>query len=354
MATTNLVAFDRKGAVIVVCDGAEILVHGGDDERPLWRKTLSASIVGLGAAGAEVVALEEGGRLSWFRAMNGEPLGEATFDGARALAMALDGHDGRVGVLVEDAVVIATRGQESRRIAVSGASAVAFSDDGARIAIGSTDGKVRIFAAGEIREGEVELGAPVASICWNAKGLWIASADERVYSVERDGSRAAQMTRAGGMKPDCLTCSADGALLGMRLDAKTVVVLVLPSKDTVATFAYLDREVGGVAFGPAALLGIALVGGDGNIMDLANDAVKRTDTHPGRTHNRWMLRSSIEASLVPRAQAAPMSMGPRSLSPASAPMSAPIVPRADEKFPFWAIGALLGIAAVMLLVARFI
>lgn len=349
----NVFAFDPRGAVLVVADGAEVLVHGGDDERPLWRRTQSAAIIGLGAAADMVAVLEEGGRISLFRAMTGEPLESVTEASASSLVMAADG---RVAVVVEGGIAIVTRGQTARRLAVEDASAVAFSKDGSRIAVGTQSGKVSVFDTFTLGtpDGTAEVGPSIRSICWNAKGFWIASGDDRIFEVAANAGTATQMTRAGGMKPDCLTCSQDGALLGVRLDEKTVVALVLPSKDTVGSFIYLDREASGVAFGPGPKLGIGLVGGDGNIMDLANDGVLRTDTHPGRTHNRWMLKASIESHLVPAAtKALGQKSAPRQ-TPGSAAPVAPARPAESSKAVYVAIGVLVAIGALMMLVARLI
>jgi hypothetical protein len=98
-----------------------------------------------------------------------------------------------------------------------------------------------------------------------------------------------------------VTCSPDGTLFALRLNPSTVVVLAYPSKDTAMTLQYIDRRAVGVAFGPPPFVGIGMDSGDGNKINLSTEAVHRTDTHPGRSHNRWALSSGIDQSALPPA-----------------------------------------------------
>lgn len=302
MTASNNFAYDRGGNLIVMGDGSEVLVHAGSDESPLWRKTLDAPIAGVGATSDTVITLDANGQLTFWGGKTGEPADKVDLNGApRALAVK---HDGTCAVALQENVVIINRAKEKRTLPVPNAGAVAFSDDGSHLAIGADDGRVRVFPAhGSDPIGSCEVQEPIRSVAWNGNNFWIATAGDRVFRVEADGKSSAQMTRAGGMTPDCVACSADGSLFALRLDPKTVVVLAYPSKDTAATFQYMDRRAVGVAFGPAPYFGVGLDSGDGNKFNLRTKAVHRTDTHPGRTHNSWLLSVSIETGALPPAYA---------------------------------------------------
>lgn len=51
----TMIAYDKHGQVFALIEGPELLLHDGDSEGPLWRKTLDAPIVGLGITSDKVV-----------------------------------------------------------------------------------------------------------------------------------------------------------------------------------------------------------------------------------------------------------------------------------------------------------
>jgi hypothetical protein len=313
MTASTLFAYDRKGNFIVIGDGSEVLVHSGADESPLWRHTCEAALIGVGATSDAVITLDAEGRLTWWSGKDGQQ-GEVVSFGAAPRASAVR-HDGACAVALPDSVAIVNRAEERRSISVGDAGAVAWSDNGSRIAVGTDDGRVRVFSGpGFEPKGTAEIGEPVRSIGWNERGFWIATGGDRVFRIDEGGGSSEQITRASGMTPDCVACSADGSLFSLRLDPATVVVLAYPSKDTAATIQYVERRALGVAFGPVPYVGIGIDSGDGNKINLRTEAVHRTDTHPGRTHNRWLLSVAIEQGALPAAY-----RGGASRAPASAP-----------------------------------
>jgi sugar lactone lactonase YvrE len=298
-AQTNF-AYDRGGNLIVIGDNSEVLVHSGADESPLWRKTLPAPLAGVGATADTVITLDANGKLTWWNGKSGQEGETVNLNHApRALAVK---PDGTCAVSLPESIVIINRVQEKRTLLVPNAGALAFSDTGSHLAVGTDDGRIRVFPAhGDDPIGSTEIQDPVRSIAWNGNNFWLATSGDRVFRVDPEGKSSEQITRAGGMTPDCVASSADGTLIAVRLDPKTVVVLAYPSKDSVATIQYTDRRAVGLAFGPVPYFGIGLDSGDGNKFNLRTKAVHRTDTHPGRTHNSWLLSVAIETNALPTA-----------------------------------------------------
>jgi hypothetical protein len=351
MTASNLFTYDRSGDVLAIGDGDEILAHSGADESPLWRATARATLVALGATSDTVFAVDADGRLSRWSARDGQPGATLELKGTpKGLAVA---ENGTCAAVLEAAVVLVKSGVVADTLAVPGALSAAFSDDGKKLAVGASDKIVRVFSLGEDAAaeegtkplGQVDVGEPVRSLAWNAGGFWLATGGDRVLRVEADGSASSQVTRASGMTPDCLACSPDGSLIVLRLDPSTVVALAYPSRDTGATIQYIDKHAVGVAFGPPPFLGIGVTGGDGNKINLKTEAVHRTDTHPGRTHNRWMLSVAIDAKSLPKAYA-----GASAARKESAPAEAG-EKKQGGMMPV-AIGALVVILGIILLVAR--
>jgi hypothetical protein len=345
MAKPNLCAFDARGRVLVVFDGREMRVHGGSDEAPLWMRTLDGDPVGV-AAGDTVVSLDTSGKIRWWSVAGGEPVGEAQVSGA-PVALAAARYHGACAAVVPDGAMVFAGGTPPRTVPLAGASAAAFTDDGARLAIGSQSGEVQIVATFGEPVGTCKLEEGVTSLCWSAAGFWIATSGDRVLRIPPDGGAAEHITRAGGMAPDCASASADGCMFAVRLTDDIAMALAYPSRETVVQLRYIERKVGGVAFGPAHLLGVSLVGGDGNIVDIPNEQLRRTDTFPGRTHNRWMVSTNIAPSALPpghlgRPQGAPSPGG-------HPPPMAQAAPASASRLGIWlGLGATLVVIAIIL------
>lgn len=345
MSASHLFAYHPRGDLLALADGPELLVYNGEDESPRWRHAGSGGLIALGITEDRIVSLTQEGKLTSWPLDGAAPLTELDLgDDPRALAVAADG---TAAVALAGEVAVAAPDGARRALPIAGVTALAWSGDGARLAVGGDDGRLRIAptAAGDGAAPAAEspeLGAPIRSVAWNPAGFWIATAGEQVFRVDADGGAATRLTGAAGMEPDAVACSPDGALVGLRLDARTVAVLALPSKDTVASLQYLDREVVGLGFGPAPWLGVALDRGDGNKINLRTQAVHRTDPHPGRERTRWLISASIDPAALPAGR------------PARAPASAPAEADAGaspSRLPIL-IGVVLAIIAVVILLSR--
>ena len=302
MPTPNLFAYDPIGSVLVVADDREVLVHRGADEAPKWKHRVDGDLVGLGAGGDTVITLENKGNITFFRGADGVVL-EAIALAKEATSLAVTRNGSKCAVVVIDAVTIVCRDTVPIELPAAGATAAAWSRDGARLAVGDASGTVRILSAAGEELGATRLEEPVASLCFSPAGFWIATGGDRVFRVAEDGSSVEQITRAGGMKPDCVCASTDGSMFAVRLSDTVMIALALPSRETAVQLIYVERTIAGVAFGPDRLLGVGLAGGDGNIVDIQEKQLRRTDTFEGRPHNRWLVTTVIKPEVLPPAPA---------------------------------------------------
>lgn len=335
MPTANLCALDALGQVIVISDGRELLVHRGSDDAPMWRRDLGADLVGLGTSTEHVLSLEADGHLRWWAFADGAVIGDCAL-GGNAAALAVARKASLAAVLLGGEVALVERAKEPRMIGFPGASAVAVADDGSKVAIGGESGEIRIVGAGGEPAGEGKLEGAVSSLCWSPAGFWIATSGDRVLRVAPAGGAPEHITRAEGLVIDCAAASSDGRMFAVRLGDDLALALSYPGRETVVQLRYLDRKVSGVSFGAGPILGVGLVGGDGNIIEIMSEGVRRTDTFEGRTHNRWMLSAVVK---------------PAALGAAPPPARAP-APAADAPAPgmlkWLAIAAVVGVVAVVL------
>ncbi len=301
MPTSNLFAFDAAGRVLVVVDAREVLVHDGDDQAPRWKLDLPDDPVGLGVTGDAVLTLDAAGKLSWWDVTHGAPLGSTDL-GAAPRALAVAKNRAISAVILPDGVALVERGQAHRMLPLADATAAALTDDGARVAIASATGEMQILSVIGEPVGTSQLGAAVTSLCWSAAGFWVATSGDRVLRVAATGGDPEHITRARGNEVDCASASTDGGMFAFRLNDTTLMALTYPARETAVQLIYMDRKVSGVAFGNGPRLGVGLVGGDGNIADIPRGGLFRTDTFPGRTHNRWLVNMGIHPEVLPPEQ----------------------------------------------------
>jgi hypothetical protein len=289
-------AYDKSGSVIACVDQAELLAYSGSDEHPMWRHTCEAPLAGVGTTPGEVVSVDVEGRLSRWEALSGSRLHQVELGStARALSVA---RDGTCAVLLDQMVAVVSGGRVTRKVPLPGATAIALSDDGARLAIGSEQGRVHIHdVRAGIESATSEVGDSVRGICWNVQGFWLATAGERICRVNPNGGEASSIIKASGRKPEHLASSADGVLIACQMERGEVNLVMLPSKEMVGTLSY-QRSVEGLAFGPDVWLGVGLDRGDGNKINLVTGACHRTDTHPGRAHNSWELLVNVDKEKI--------------------------------------------------------
>src|SRR4051812_20026267 len=80
-------AYGHDGALLVASDGPELLVFAGPDEGPMWQRSASATLVGVGVTEEAVVAVDEKGHLLVCERATGEVIREIDLDlAARGLS----------------------------------------------------------------------------------------------------------------------------------------------------------------------------------------------------------------------------------------------------------------------------
>lgn len=350
MASPPPFAYGYDGALLVTTDGAELLVHDGDDEAPRWKRTLAATVVGVGVTDKAVVAVSADGTVVACDRKSGDVRRTITLERLAVALAAAKG--GVVAVLGASSVnVVRVEGDEDRvEIDAPGATAMALDAEGTRVAVGTKSGSVRVLdAASGAERGAVDTGAAVKGIAWSPRGYWIASTARGLVRVRAGGHELTRLLDTKDLDISALACSAEGALLAARVGTSKVALFDLLELDFQGVIAY-ERTVGGIAFGPGAWLGVGLDLGDANKIDLLTGMVHRTDPHPGRKRNSWVLladpKSDQIAEVLKRAGTGPFS-SERDRRPA-----APIAPAAQPQEGPNVLAILAAILIVVGILAR--
>ncbi len=310
-----MIAYDKQGLVFALREGAELLVHDGDSEGPLWRKKLDADIVGLGADGEQVAAVTTAGTVTWFKATSGDLVATAA-----------------VGGTVEHAVFITAKtcaaATASRIVSVTQSGSTTLAEHGARALGARPDGGVCVHENGELVElargsrSMSPFGNLVGAIAWHPAGFWLVGAENKIMRWDGGSapSHVTQIPDAGAIEH----IAACEKAIAFSWDQKYVGEMAWPSKDSLGDLMYVDKNVEGLDFGPWPWLGVALSEGDANKHNvLEPKRLHRSDTHPGREHHSWLVRvggagaddddrapaSKAAAASKPTASAAPSSGG---------------------------------------------
>jgi hypothetical protein len=332
-----MIAFDKQNAVFAMNEGAELLVHDGESEGPLWRKTLDSDIVGVGADREHVTAITAKGTVATFPSRSGAEMQSAAIGGETRFAVVGSGKRRVVAALADK--VVALEGNLPKTLTEGFASAVAIAaDDTVLVAVANAF--IVIAADGKATTTEHSLG-PVVAAAWHPENFWLIACAKKVYRFNGSGDA----THVTSMPPEVTLkyVAATKQAISLAYDAEDgmgVATLEWPSKDTLATADYPERKVWGLSFGPWPWLAIALDLGDANKQNvLEPQRLHRSDTHPGREHHSWLVAvggSGKTESKAPKA-------------PASAPYVPPPVPEVQSEFPWKVLGF---IAVIILIVIR--
>ncbi len=296
----NLLAYGSDGQVIVIGHQREVLVYSGVDESPLWRCECDADIVSVGACPLYVCALDQNGEWNCWDALTGESRQTLRLSGP-TLGMAV-AENGDCAVFSDEGISLIRSVQIIQFLAVPSITAVGWSADHSLLACGEDTGRLSVYARTDDREKwpleplmNVPLGDPIRSIVWNPDGSWLASAGKKIWQIASHGESRKSLFDSAEKSPGLIAVSQTGGLLACTLDDRDVLAFHVGHASLAGSFTYLDREVTGLAFGNHDYLGIGLDTGDGNKIDFnkPQGGVARTDPHPGRPHNRWMLKASI-------------------------------------------------------------
>lgn len=309
------IAYAPDEHVLVTLDGKELLAHDAQSEAPKWRLTFEHSLVAAlfaetgslasegggspwrsSSSGRCVVAVDAEGGVHAIDPLLGEKMGSlGPFGKPAAVA---SGTGGVFALAVADNVHL-WRSRERTEIAAR-ATAIAFSNDGATLAIGGADGGVRFMSVGGAKTPvethcAVVHGGAIGDLVQHPGGAWIAAGKSGVSKITSTGAQ-----RLDSIPVDVrrVRLDANGKRIAAQLSERGVAVYSWPHLEVELRVEYMERPVRGLAFGPNDWLGIGLDRGDGNKIDVATQATHRTDTHPGRTHNSWLLSVQGKATVL--------------------------------------------------------
>lgn len=312
MSERGQVAYDPNGRIFIVTHDEEILLHDGDSEAPLWRESIGEVVVGVAIAGDELVAVGEDGAVRRFTFLHRELPRASVGAGVRSFALSAGGtvaavHDERVSLLRKNDLAAVS-------LYHRGVTAIAWSHDGNKLLLArsksETDHALVLLdgSNGEPIGEPVMMTARVTALAASTRGFLVACGD-RVMRFTKPEIVPEHVTRARDRKITDLACTPDGARFALQLERSQVLVLSDPPSETLLDVKYPERVTSGVAFGPRPWIAIALAGGDGNKVNVDTGAMHRSDTHPGRTHNRWMV--SIAGAFQKRQEAEASARAPK-------------------------------------------
>jgi hypothetical protein len=288
--------FAYNAQLIAVADDDEVLVYHAESEAPLWRERIEERVAYVALSAERVLALGARGTLRFFD-HEARPQGLEHLDGeARGLSA-------RAALTISTLYWLSPRGAVGERAVVEKASCLGAGAGG--VAVGTEAGGLWIFEDDKpTPTRKVDCGGAIHAVARHPQRFWLVATGSKVLRVGDDGA-VAPFTSTGDHRPRFLCCSDDGKYIGMALDDTIALAMAYPSKDTAGNATYMDRIVTGLGFGPAPWFGVGLDKGDGNKFNLKTGATHRTDTHPGREHNSWLLMSAFGEPEPPAAPAPP-------------------------------------------------
>lgn len=277
-----MIAYDKAGAVFALREGAELLVHDGESEGPLWRKMLDADIVALGADRTHVAAITSTGTVTWFTATSGDLAGTGRVDGMVQRATFI-GASTCIAVTATQIAAIEQTG--TTIIAEHSATAVAARPDGGVCV--AFEGKLVQYVNGT--KSETSYDTSVGAMCWHPGAkFWLVAAGHKLESWN-GLVPPAHVTQIPDVTIERV--AATEKAVAFAWDKKYVGEMSWPAKETLGDLMYVDKDVEGLDFGPWPWLGVALSEGDANKHNMLEpNRLHRSDTHPGRQHHSWLVR----------------------------------------------------------------
>ncbi len=314
-------AYDADGALLVCGDGPEVIGYHGETEAPLFRFVHDAPVLSLQVGGGAVWLLDASARLLWL-SLDGALLGQVQLEpGARALAPV---RNGRSLALYDALAVVLTRDGPGGRVLHPRLSAAALDASGSAVLVGDLDGKLARYQLDGTRVTSLALGGPIASVA-TAPGCFFAATGARVVRGDEQLKWAETFVTVSGEQVEQLATQDSKRLVAARMKGNKVMVLSA-AREVLASGSWLDKQVGELSFGPLPWFGVGLDGGDGNKVNLITGMIHRTDTHPERTHHRWMLSFGAKDGNQPLLEREPPQLVPPASAPAAAPIAAPVAP----------------------------
>jgi hypothetical protein len=288
--------FDRT--TMLGLDGVTVVAYRTADEEPTWCVNAAAPTVAVALAGPYGMLLTIDGAVQWFESGTGRPVSQG-----RAPAYPLDlaaNASGGVAVVAERGVTLIDGAGVRTVPAPAPLTTAAFGADGSVVAVGDRAGNVHLLAVHGVNSGApswfatvaLPLAAPmpVAGITAAGPGRWLVTAGDSVFDVRasQSGPQATRLTGLSGMTLGAIVADGDGGAFGVQLAPQRAIFLDLRTLETRLSATYADRAVTGLGVVGEHGFCIGLDLGDANRFNSAGQTC-RTEPHPGRPRNRWVL-----------------------------------------------------------------
>lgn len=281
-------------------DGATVVAYRTADEEPTWCVNAAVPPVAVALAGPYGMVLTADGAVQWVESASGRPVSRG-----QAPAYPLDlaaNASGGVAVIAERGITLIDGAGVRSIAAPAPLTTAAFGADGSVLAAGDRAGNVHFLAVGGAPSWFATVAlplpapAPVAGITAAGPQRWLATAGDSVFDLRTatDGVRsyvpapsATRLTGLSGMTLGAIVADAQVGVFGLQLAPQRAVFLDLQTLDTRLSATYADRAVTGLGIVGEHGLCIGLDLGDANRFHGGQTC--RTEPHPGRPRNRWVL-----------------------------------------------------------------
>ncbi len=296
-------AYPRNEQLFLMGDGPELLAFSAANDQGLWRQFVDDVLVGVGGTSEQVYGLDAGGRLLSFRPIDGQSLG-AVDTGVEPYRMVVS-PDGACAILHPGGLLLVLPSGQHHAHVMHEPSAVAFSADLRRVAVGTSKGTLQIIelepAAVPPEQDsppatQLQLGHSIAGIDALPDGGWVVGAGPALVVIR---GKDLKITRQVPFQEPVVdvAASADGALVAVALGGQQIQVIEMVGSANVGTIRF-DRAISHLMFGKGHRLGISFDDGDANRLDLSTGALSRTQAHPGRGQNAWSVQPDINLPLI--------------------------------------------------------
>jgi hypothetical protein len=304
-------AASADGQVMAIAHFQEILVHSAVDESPLWQQHCETDVATISAQAGFVFALDRSETIHRWDALTGKVHETISFP-EHPLGMAVN-EAGDCAVFSQRRLYLLCDLKIVQSIDQSSINTIGWSSGSEqKIAIGDRTGQLWFFdwntSTGLNRQpsGSLKLECAVEYIVWDNRQSWIVIAGGEIWQVGAAGQGSKKVFEKTPEPAGLAAMSKDGNCLAVTIGQQTAFVFRMGQSQMAGPghINYQDRIITGLGFGLGGKLLIGLDTGDGNIIDLGKPegSIARTDPHPGRLLNRWMLSFDL-TPVLPRSGA---------------------------------------------------
>jgi len=299
-------AYAADGQYYACGDGPELFTYSGGEDNALWKQFCNGMLVGLGMSPGAVHSLDDRGGYSVWDARSGESMLAADL-GVECKVLAVSPTGMAAAATARGAILIGNDGS-AHPIAVANATAVAFSGDGSRLAVGTASGELVLVdpsTAGVV--AGTSLGVPVADISWCGRD-WVVAAGNRLWFVAAEvqpmpagpnqaaPSAVKKVVDVPGT-PRSVAANSDGVIVVCDDGQNNILVYETHQYRLGGTIKF-NRVLGDLQFGPATSLGIGLEFADGNRLDVLAGTLSRSKAGLGKGNTPWYPRVELDQFIL--------------------------------------------------------